>query len=258
MKLSNRIVTGLMIAAVSLCYATPTSAVSLKKAAAIDCDTNDLSNPCYHVVAPNGGETFHIGDTMRIVVTSYRIGGGAGLDLIFGQNDLSILSQLNVSGNLYPYIDSVYKFYIPESLYVPFYNTQTHQADQRAVSTISAQCKIKVFDYNTASLYDESDAYFSIVARQDNPVIRTGQIKGKNAGGFATVLRGPSGISVKSHWPEAAVYTLKGVLVKRLVRSGDSFFWDLTDGKNCHVYRGAYLIALKNKGTETKKMICVY
>jgi hypothetical protein len=176
-------------------FCTVVAAPCYRASAGSDCDTNNPADPCYRVHYPNGGETVYIGDTMRIVASSYYEGGGAGLSIMWGRYELSLQSMLDVGGNINPYTDTVYKFLVPDSFYIPFYDTVEKKIAYEPVSSISSQCKIKLFDYNSPSIYDVSDAYFTIAARPA-PAAKKGC-----GSGFGLALIVPVGLLLRRRFP---------------------------------------------------------
>jgi hypothetical protein len=112
--------------------------------------------PRFRVVTPNGGEVFHVGERLRIILTvaedseavayiSYRSGGTFH----------TFLLPESPRGNFNPRTHCDLSFTILDSV----------NGDQgKMVSLVSDSVKIKVVKYGAeATFYDFSDAYFRIV-----------------------------------------------------------------------------------------------
>jgi hypothetical protein len=110
----------------------------------------------YRVVAPNGGEAFHVGDSLTVAMTSGANDSEAVLELaVFREGKSTFVA---VPGTPRTRIDPRgqcrWKFLIPDSL----------GAVGRKISMVTDSAKIRVSKYNQSGLvYDYSDAFFRIL-----------------------------------------------------------------------------------------------
>lgn len=112
----------------------------------------------YQVIAPNGGEAFHVGDSLRVLAASGQNDSEAVLELAVFRDGKSTF--VAVPGTPRTSIDLRAKchwdFLIPDSA----------GASGRRVSLVSDSVKIRVARYNQEGfVYDYSDAFFSILPR---------------------------------------------------------------------------------------------
>lgn len=110
----------------------------------------------YKVVRPNGGESYRVGDSLRIRASGNINAANASLYLLIGASKLVRPATLNGNLNLYANCDMV--FVIPDSL-------QTTFAPVTMVSLVSDSVRIRVESYSMSSRNDLSDGLFRIQAR---------------------------------------------------------------------------------------------
>jgi hypothetical protein len=107
------------------------------------------------VLAPNGGETFHVGDTMyvRWSADTTRV-GAVNIEISFdagnGWNLLTSSHSVYVTDSTW----GDYRWVVPESL----------ATVSGTISTLSASCLVRVWNYVGHSPQDESNALFAIAA----------------------------------------------------------------------------------------------
>ena len=119
-------------------------------------DTMNVADPQYHVVRPNGGEQFSVGQACTVTVTSQRR-ATAGVRLKIDNGKYSFLLP-GMTTSINPHADSVVVFTIPDSFAIEQGVGQTVK-----VSSVSDSCMICVLDYNlTTGFHDCSDNFFSI------------------------------------------------------------------------------------------------
>ena len=119
-------------------------------------DTINVGDPQYHVVRPNGGEQFSVGQACTVTVTSQRR-ATAGVRLKIDNGKYSFLLP-GMTTSINPQADSVVVFTIPDSFAIEQGVGQTVK-----VSSVSDSCMICVLDYNlTTGFHDCSDNFFSI------------------------------------------------------------------------------------------------
>ena len=121
-------------------------------------DTVSNGEAHYHVLAPNGGETYHIGDTLHIQVAAKD--DSEAVALIALRSGAKLYKFIppgvpkNKSFNALTQCD--FSFVIPDSINVGLGGSN--------ISFISDSVKVMVAKYNSESLfYDYSDQYFKIV-----------------------------------------------------------------------------------------------
>jgi hypothetical protein len=110
----------------------------------------------YKVIRPNGGESYRVGDSLRIRATGNINAANASLYLLIGASKLVRPASLSGNLNLYSNCDMV--FVIPDSL-------QTTYSPVTMISLVSDSVKIRVESYSFNSRNDLSDGYFRIQAR---------------------------------------------------------------------------------------------
>jgi hypothetical protein len=110
----------------------------------------------FKVIAPNGGETYHIGDSINIRATSNVNESNALLEIVFTQpGDLPNIFVLNANTNMNLYAQCDIPFVIPDSL--------TYR--NRKFSTVGDSIKVRASDYNASNQRDLSDGYFRILPK---------------------------------------------------------------------------------------------
>jgi hypothetical protein len=107
----------------------------------------DLENPMYRVISPNGGETYHIGDTCLIKFTARKHGQIKLMISVDGGKMISLLP--GVIAAIDPFQTPEFRFVIPESI--------------DDASAVSDKCLIVIRDYTQSKYEDQSDGFFSIV-----------------------------------------------------------------------------------------------
>jgi hypothetical protein len=119
-------------------------------------DTENALDPHYHVVSPNGGEQFFVGQACTVTVTSQH-DANAGIRLKLHNGKYSIpLPGMTLSIN--PHVDSTFIFSIPDSFSIDQGGGLTFR-----VSSVSDSCRICVLDYIISTGFQDcSDNFFSI------------------------------------------------------------------------------------------------
>jgi hypothetical protein len=119
-------------------------------------DTGNALDPHYHVVSPNGGEQFFVGQACTVTVTSQH-DANAGIRLKLHNGKYSIpLPGMTLSIN--PHVDSTFIFSIPDSFSIDQGGGLTFR-----VSSVSDSCRICVLDYIISTGFQDcSDNFFSI------------------------------------------------------------------------------------------------
>ena len=113
-----------------------------------------ISVPAYKVISPNGGEVYHVGDTLRIRTAGNKNESNASLYLQIGTK---VFRPTGLTGNLNVYSNCDMAFAIPESL-------MTAYAPVAMTSLISDSVKVRVESYSNNIYRDLSDNYFQIKA----------------------------------------------------------------------------------------------
>jgi hypothetical protein len=113
------------------------------------------STAAYRVVSPNGGETYRVGDSLRIRAVGNINAANASLYLQIGSR---LVRPPGLTGNLNVYGDCDMAFVIPDSL-------QTVFAPVAMISLVSDSVKIRVESYSDNTRRDLSDGNFQIQAR---------------------------------------------------------------------------------------------
>jgi hypothetical protein len=119
-------------------------------------DTGNALDPHYHVVSPNGGEQFFVGQACTVTVTSQH-DANAGIRLKLHNGKYSIpVPGMTLSIN--PHVDSMFIFTIPDSFSIDQGGGLTFR-----VSSVSDSCRICVLDYIISTGFQDcSDNFFSI------------------------------------------------------------------------------------------------
>ena len=112
------------------------------------------STPAYRVVRPNGNETYHVGDSLRIRATGNINAANASLYLQIGTR---LVRPASLSGNLNLYANCDMVFVIPDSL-------QTTFSPVMKISLVSDSVKVRAESYSDNTRRDVSDANFRILA----------------------------------------------------------------------------------------------
>jgi hypothetical protein len=116
----------------------------------------DVSTHTYRVISPNGGEVFHIGDTVRVHV-HVNSNINTSMTLMFS---LYSFTPPGIGG-FDAFIDSIQTFVIPQYFEKQEWNEQTQQFDMVQISPVSDSCIIRVADYEDR-VRDYSDCFFAI------------------------------------------------------------------------------------------------
>lgn len=106
------------------------------------------------VLSPNGGETFQVGASIRV--------RWASANANFTSPDIQIGCQPNdwlelATGSMPPQTTDT-SFTIPDSAYSSFQH-------KKIAFPVGSTCKVRIKDYQIGSLYDTSDAPFTVVPR---------------------------------------------------------------------------------------------
>ena len=121
-------------------------------------DTGNVLDPHYHVVGPNGGEQFTVGQACTVTVTSQR-DANAGVRLKIDNGKYSFLLP-GMTTSINPHVDSTFIFTVPATFTLDQGAGQTIQ-----ISSVSDSCSICVMDYNPSTGFQDcSDNVFSIKA----------------------------------------------------------------------------------------------
>ena len=118
-----------------------------------------ISVPAYKVISPNGGEVYHVGDTLHIRATgNLKTGNNDVVELKFrtaaGIKFVEVPHGTSGSVNLYNNCDMA--FAIPDSLPSLFGSGK--------VALVSDSVKVLVQNYTDNTYRDTSDGYFQIKA----------------------------------------------------------------------------------------------
>lgn len=114
-----------------------------------------VSAASYLVVRPNGGETYRVGDTLRVRASGNIDAANASLYLQIGNR---LVRPASLSGNLNLRANCDMAFVIPDSL-------QTVFAPVTMISLVSDSVKVRVESYSDNTRRDVSDNVFRIQAR---------------------------------------------------------------------------------------------
>jgi len=112
----------------------------------------------YRVLSPNGGETYHVGDTMQIEIFS-KVNARATLAL---RIDRYLFPLPGFEADFNPKQRNIISFVIPPALMKSVWDDVNNTSKDSAFSTVSNKCKIRLQDYSEKTEYDESDDYFAI------------------------------------------------------------------------------------------------
>jgi hypothetical protein len=119
-------------------------------------DTGNVLDPHYHVVRPNGGEQFTVGQACTVTVSSQR-DANAGIRLKIQNGKYSFLLP-GVTSSINPHVDSTFIFAIPDS-----FSIDQSGGNTLRVSSASDSCRMCVMDYNVSTGFQDcSDNFFSI------------------------------------------------------------------------------------------------
>ncbi len=134
----------------------------------------DSLDPEYEILYPRGGETFYIGDTCEIKITS-RKKGNAGIFLVQSTGVRRIpLPGLNAS--LRPPADSIVTFVVRDSLTVTDYDVGAGEMVSRKIDITQDPWFLEIRDYNPQNNYHDRTAepiyflsdYFSLYDDEDD------------------------------------------------------------------------------------------
>lgn len=117
---------------------------------------DSTGNDHYKVISPNGGESFRVGDTMKVIVTSGVNDNEGLLELILFRDGRSrALAMPGLPRNaIDPRKDCVWRFQVPDSL----------GSAGGMVSLVSDSVKVRLAKYSqVGSVSDFSDGFFSIL-----------------------------------------------------------------------------------------------
>lgn len=115
-------------------------------------------NPGLRVNRPNGGESYHIGDTLRVEMwpTPGRVHLLLEIDeWTFGVPGLDRAVE--------PLDSRDYAFVIPAQFYDEVWDPATQTMQPETISTVSDQCRITMLDYYDNRNFDSSDDPFAIL-----------------------------------------------------------------------------------------------
>jgi hypothetical protein len=116
------------------------------------------TGPVYKVLAPNGGEIFYVGDTVKVLVTS-RLTGNARLLLEYGNGRKTFsLPGTGGGGGVDPRSQCRWEFAIPDA-FVDEWNPPSYEFS--AVSD-SVRLRIEDYLYPQVNEYDVSDDFFAV------------------------------------------------------------------------------------------------
>ncbi len=102
--------------------------------------------------SPNGGEAYHIGDTMRVELLPTQTLVVVKL-VIYRDGDYADLGIPGYNGQLWPPSQPLVSFVVPDSLTDALFGR---------MGLVSDSCHIRVLDYTSPTTYVESAGYFSI------------------------------------------------------------------------------------------------
>lgn len=146
--------------AVSSCFqsGTDSQAKTPKSCAEISDSvfTSSTGEPQYRVLSPNGGEVFHVGEKLKVLVTAKDDSEAvASLSIRIGSTFRKLTLPESPRGNFNPRNHCDLSFTIPDSV---------SDGLGKKVSLISDSVKVMVAKYNAETFFfDYSDAFFRIV-----------------------------------------------------------------------------------------------
>lgn len=118
---------------------------------------DSLADPRYQVITPNGGETYKVGDTMRVVITGAGDVAESGVRIFrisLAGSDFGPLPGLP-SASIDPRKQCEFSFVVPESL---------ASGSGGKFSLVSDSLRISVYHYSLgADHFDFSDSLFRVV-----------------------------------------------------------------------------------------------
>ncbi|MDB5104786.1 MAG: hypothetical protein JWP91_2475 [Fibrobacteres bacterium] len=114
----------------------------------------------YRVVSPNGGETFKVGDSLRILFTSGAQDSEAVVYLSITRNGStsSVAVPGSPSSNIDPRTRCSMTFLVPDSI---------RAASGRKIPMASDSVRIRIAKYNFETISDYSDGFFRILGASD-------------------------------------------------------------------------------------------
>lgn len=109
----------------------------------------------YRVVSPNGGESYKIGDSLKVRVTSGRSDSEAVVYLAITRNGTltTVILPGSPSGNIDPRSRCTLSFQVPDSV---------RSASGKKVPLVSDSVRIRIAKYNFETISDYSDGYFKV------------------------------------------------------------------------------------------------
>jgi hypothetical protein len=116
---------------------------------------DSIGDGFYRVLSPNGGETFKVGDSLRVQVTSGALDSEAVIYLAVTRNGLtsSMILPGTPQGNVDPRNHCSWSFLIPDSLRL---------ISGKKIPSASDSVRVRIAKYNFESISDYSDGYFRI------------------------------------------------------------------------------------------------
>jgi hypothetical protein len=137
---------------------------------AVKCPTDGLkpnpnmyADPQFDIIEPNGGETFYVGDSAAIVLTSQRSGQAI---VSIGIGDPLTGSVYNIPGLQNAASTGPNSRGGIDTLRLCFYIPATFDFLTGPASFVSDSCYLKVVQYSATSYGDQSECYFSVKIRQ--------------------------------------------------------------------------------------------
>lgn len=112
-------------------------------------------NSVFRVIKPNGGETYHIGDTLRIRAASNINANNSLLELLVTRGDVTDRVVLNPGGssmNLHQNCDLT--LVLKDSM----------SAGSKMISMVSDSIKVRASNYQNNTQRDLSDGYFRVLS----------------------------------------------------------------------------------------------
>lgn len=112
------------------------------------------SLPRFKVIAPDGGETFRVGEEMRVIVS--------GADYTSALVDLVVFGAAGGSARVpgFPPREAIdprerceFRFAVPESVVTTLGKT---------ISLVSDSVKVRISDYTLPDIFDYSDGFFAV------------------------------------------------------------------------------------------------
>jgi hypothetical protein len=117
---------------------------------------DSASDGHYRVVSPNGGESYKVGDSLKVRVTSGASDSEAVVYLALTRNGTltTVILPGSPAGNIDPRSRCTLSFLVPDSI---------RGASGKKVPLVSDSVRIRIAKYNFETISDYSDGYFKVI-----------------------------------------------------------------------------------------------